>query len=171
MILLHYMYNMHFPQTPARVYSGLVFNEFNWLHQLIFFSFLNLKELQKADKSQKNKKINLQHFSSCDIKRGELMIMPVGLWLHYIQIKLPLSSLWGWPMTNHFINDFHQNLSTLHTGQKALYRVAPKNGTVDFSGLCSDQQLFFSPRWIEHLFLIIITPRSSNLVENFLFYE
>ena len=29
----------------------------------------------------------------------------------------------------------------------------------------------FSPCWIEHLFLIIITPRSSNLVENFLFYE
>ena len=25
--------------------------------------------------------------------------------------------------------------------------------------------------WIEHLFLIIITPRSSNLVENFLFYS
>ena len=25
--------------------------------------------------------------------------------------------------------------------------------------------------WIEHLSLIIITPRSSNLVENFLFYE
>ena len=49
-----------------------------------------------------------------------------------------------------------------------------KNGTVDtvdFSGLCSDQQLFVSPCWIEHLFLIIITQRSSNLVENFLFYE
>ena len=29
----------------------------------------------------------------------------------------------------------------------------------------------FTPCWIEHLFLIIITPRSSNLVENFLFYE
>ena len=29
----------------------------------------------------------------------------------------------------------------------------------------------FSPCWIEHLFLIILTPRSSNLVENFLFYE
>ena len=29
----------------------------------------------------------------------------------------------------------------------------------------------FSPCWIEHLFLIIITPRSSNLVENVLFYE
>ena len=28
-----------------------------------------------------------------------------------------------------------------------------------------------SPCGIEHLFLIIITPRSSNLVENFLFYE
>ena len=31
--------------------------------------------------------------------------------------------------------------------------------------------IFFSPCWIEHLFLIIITPISSNLVENFLFYE
>ena len=40
-----------------------------------------------------------------------------------------------------------------------------------FLGLCSDQQLSFLPAWIEHLFLIIITPRSSNLVENFLFYE
>ena len=30
---------------------------------------------------------------------------------------------------------------------------------------------FFSLCWIEHLFLIIITPRSSNLVENFLFDE
>ena len=29
----------------------------------------------------------------------------------------------------------------------------------------------FSPCWIEHLFLIIITPRSSNLVENFSFRE
>ena len=29
----------------------------------------------------------------------------------------------------------------------------------------------FSPCWIEHLFLIIITPRSSNLVEKCLFYE
>ena len=28
----------------------------------------------------------------------------------------------------------------------------------------------FAPCWIEHLFLIIITPKSSNLVENFLFY-
>ena len=27
----------------------------------------------------------------------------------------------------------------------------------------------FSPCWIEHPFLIVITPRSSNLVENFLF--
>ena len=29
----------------------------------------------------------------------------------------------------------------------------------------------FSPCWIEHLFLIMITPRSSNLVDSFLFYE
>ena len=50
----------------------------------------------------------------------------------------------------------------------------PKNrtvDTVDFSELCSDQQLSISPCWIEHLFLFIITPRSSNVVENFLFYE
>ena len=48
------------------------------------------------------------------------------------------------------------------------------NGTVDtvyFSGLCCNQNLFSSPFWIEHLFPIIITPRSSDLVENFLFYE
>ena len=32
-------------------------------------------------------------------------------------------------------------------------------------------KLFSSPCWKEHLFPIIITPRSSNLVENFLFYE
>ena len=30
---------------------------------------------------------------------------------------------------------------------------------------------FFLPCWIEHLFLIIMTPKSLNLVENFLFYE
>ena len=42
--------------------------------------------------------------------------------------------------------------------------------TVDFSGLCSNQQLFSSPCWIEHLFPII-TQGSSDLVENFLVYE
>ena len=42
-------------------------------------------------------------------------------------------------------------------------RVAPKIALIN-SYLCS-------PCWIEHLFLIKITPRSSNLVENFLFYE
>ena len=58
--------------------------------------------------------------------------------------------------------------------QNSYRRVIPggpkKNGTVDtvhFSGLINS----FSPCWIEHLFLVIITPRSSNLVENFLFYE
>ena len=46
----------------------------------------------------------------------------------------------------------------------------PKNGTVntvDFQDFAQiNSYLFFSPCWIEHLFLIIITPRSSNLVEN-----
>ena len=50
-----------------------------------------------------------------------------------------------------------------------------KNGTVDTVDFFQDFALInsylFSPCWIEHLFLIIITPRSSNLVENFLFYE
>ena len=32
----------------------------------------------------------------------------------------------------------------------------------------NNDYLFFPPCWIEHLCLIIITPRSSNLVENFL---
>ena len=55
-----------------------------------------------------------------------------------------------------------------------LYRVAQKERNSRysrFSGLCSNQQLLSSLFWIEHLFPIIITSRSSNLVENFLFYE
>ena len=54
------------------------------------------------------------------------------------------------------------------------YRVAQKERNSRysrFSGLCSNQQLLSSLCWIEHLFPIIITSRSSNLVENFLFYE
>ena len=47
----------------------------------------------------------------------------------------------------------------------------PKTEQSIFLGLCSDEQLFFSPCWIEHLYLIIMTPRSSNLVKNLLFYE
>ena len=55
-----------------------------------------------------------------------------------------------------------------------VYRVAQKERNSRysrFSGLCSNQQLLTSLSWIEHLFPIIITSRSSNLVENFLFYE
>ena len=43
--------------------------------------------------------------------------------------------------------------------------------TVDFSGLCSEQQLSFFTLLDRASFPHIITPRSSNLVENFLFYE
>ena len=47
-----------------------------------------------------------------------------------------------------------------------------KNGTIGFLGLCSDQQLsFFTLLDRTSIYFIIITPRSSNLVENFLFYE
>ena len=55
-----------------------------------------------------------------------------------------------------------------------LYRVAQKERNSRysrFSGLCSNQQLLSLLCWIEHLFPIIITSRSSNLVENFLFYK
>ena len=43
--------------------------------------------------------------------------------------------------------------------------------TVDFQDFALINSYLFSPCWIEHPFLIIRTPRSSNLVENFLFYE
>ena len=48
--------------------------------------------------------------------------------------------------------------------------VALKKRNSRFLGHCSDQELSssFLPCWIEHLFLIIITPRSSNLVDFFL---
>ena len=49
-----------------------------------------------------------------------------------------------------------------------------KNGTVDtvnFQDFALINSYLFSPCWIEHLFFIITTPRSSNLVENFLFYK
>ena len=75
----------------------------------------------------------------------------------------------------HFILPGTRQIQMFYIDFYQVYTGWPKkNGTVetvDISGLCSDQQLSFSPCWIEHLFFIIITPRSSNLVENFLFYE
>ena len=63
-------------------------------------------------------------------------------------------------------NHFKRGFNFAYTGW-------PRNNgtvdTVDFSGLCSNQQLFSLPCWIEYLFPIIITPRSSNMVENFFF--
>ena len=61
-----------------------------------------------------------------------------------------------------------------HQCRVNIYRVAQKERNsryIRFSGLCSNQQLLSSLCWIEHLFPIIITSRSSNLVENFLCYE
>ena len=61
----------------------------------------------------------------------------------------------------------------------SLHRVPPpppptpkktQHGTVDFQDLLWST-VIFSPCWIEYHFPIIITPRSSNLVENFSFYE
>ena len=65
-------------------------------------------------------------------------------------------------------NTFDHNFKNI-----PLYTRWPnKNGTVDtvdFQDFALINSYFFSPCWIEHLFLIIITPRSSNLVENFYF--
>ena len=70
---------------------------------------------------------------------------------------------------------FHNCIGSLHKLFFFHYTGWSRNNgtvdTVDFSGLFSNQQLFSSPCWIEHLFPIILTPRSSNLVDNFLFYE
>ena len=80
---------------------------------------------------------------------------------------------WSRRVTSDFNSVLH--LVCLIIRFSPVYTGWPRNNgtvdTVDFSGLCSNQQLFSSPCWIEHLFPIIITPRSSNLVENFLFYE
>ena len=62
-------------------------------------------------------------------------------------------------LTTSWKHDFRQQSAISDT----LYRVAKKNpGTVDFLGLCSDQQLFFFTLLDRHLFLIIITPRSYH---------
>ena len=48
------------------------------------------------------------------------------------------------------------------------------NGTVDtdnFQDFALINSYLCSPYWVEHRFSIILTPRSSNLVDNFLFYE
>ena len=64
-----------------------------------------------------------------------------------------------------------------------LYRVAPpqkkkkkkkkkkKTEQSIFQDFALINSYLFSPCWIEHLFLIIISPRSSNLVEKFLLYK
>ena len=70
---------------------------------------------------------------------------------------------------NKFVSSESEDLHGSKPVGVCVYTGWPKkNGTVDFLGLCSD---LFSPCWIEHLFLIIITSRSSNSVENLLFYE
>ena len=73
------------------------------------------------------------------------------------------------PHKNLLLGGTRQNFSHGYTGWP------PKKRNSRYSRFLQDFPLInsylFSPCWIEHLFLIIITPRSSNLVENFLFYE
>ena len=66
------------------------------------------------------------------------------------------------------MTEVHCKIPDVHN----TYTGWPKNnGTVDFLDFALINSYLFSPCWIEHLFLIIITPRSSNSVENLLFYE
>ena len=62
---------------------------------------------------------------------------------------------------------------SLFSALRTTYRWPPKkrNSRFFFEKFALINSYRFTPCWIEHLFFIIITPRSSNLVENFLFYE
>ena len=86
----------------------------------------------------------------------------LGLWLFWLP----------YIVARELIDPCEQNIERTYMDG---YTGWPRNNgtvdTVDFSELCSNQQLFSLPSWIEHLFHVIITRRSSNLVENFLFYE
>ena len=94
------------------------------------------------------------------LPRGKILISSAKYW--FLGMRILKSSNTTWQLWLCYIDE------------KALYRVAQKERNSRysrFSGLCSNQQLLSSLCWIEHLFPIIITSRSSNLVENFLFYE
>ena len=69
-------------------------------------------------------------------------------------------------------NSFLGHSMKLTTKSIALYTGWPKKPEQSISqDFALINSYLFSPCWIEHLFLIIIKPRSPNLVENFLFYE
>ena len=64
------------------------------------------------------------------------------------------------------------SMTYLFITSRRPYTGCPKNnGTVNFQDFALINSYLFSPCWIEHLFLFIITPRSFNLVKNYLFYE
>ena len=65
----------------------------------------------------------------------------------------------------------YNNTKIIKFGWKLFILWVISYGLSHFRTLLWSTVIFFSPCWIEHLFLIIMTPRSSNLVENFLFYE
>ena len=112
--------------------------------------------------------------STCDLKLFRKLPIPMGniLWQvedhSYSSTRAILLQSWHFDIRKNSILCIKRRLVSRYTGW-------PRNNgtvdTVDFSELCSNQQLFSLPSWKEHLFHIIITPRSSNLVENFLFYE
>ena len=59
----------------------------------------------------------------------------------------------------------------MQTCKLHLYRVANnKTEQSIFQDFALINSYLFSPCWIEHLFLIIITPRSSYLVESFFYF-
>ena len=63
------------------------------------------------------------------------------------------------------------NIIKYHRGNQGYTGCPKNNGMVNFQDFALINSYLFSPCWIEHLFFFIITPRSFNLVNKFLFYE
>ena len=116
-----------------------------------------------------NIQIRYTYFLSQISRKFIMFIMPIV----YIQIWIVLNGI-----VCHCWKKEEKKTQLVHVGlqwqlDKLLYRVAPKKWNSKFfqDFALINSVCFFLPCWIEHLYLIIITPRSSNLVENFLFYE
>ena len=97
------------------------------------------------------KRLSERDSSSCEHSHCLLLVLEHS-WLGELSIVLSMSiQMWvlytGWPKKT------EQSILSI------------------FEDFALINSYLFSPCWIEHLFLIIITPRSSNLVDNFLFYE
>ena len=78
---------------------------------------------------------------------------------------------WGCSTPGKNLEDFMNPKKAWNSGEKAVIPGGPKITEQSiFYHFALINSYLFLPCWMEHLFLIII-PRTSNSVENFLFYE